>query len=54
MTDERRNISPDRIHEALQKGGLDAVDELFYPGDGARHGARVSSYPKPEDTGRVF
>lgn len=41
-----------QIAKALKDGGLDAVDELHYPGEHRRHRKRVDGYPKPEGTGR--
>lgn len=40
------------IGTALRSGGLDAVEELFYPGDGANYSRLKDSLPIPQGTGR--
>ncbi len=40
------------IGAALEGGGLDAVEELFYPGDRANYSRLEGSLPIPKGTGR--
>ena len=48
-----KNPSDSALTAAYKEGGVNAVEDLYYPGEREAHKRRIASFPIPEGTGRT-